>query len=186
LNLGFLVSLRAALSGGALRIGKRPNMQYLPKLRYRNGKIDLGDRLFTRCGVVLDAQSGVIEIGNDVSINDYSIVLGHGGVRIGDSTRIAAHVVIISFEHSYDDPTVLIKDQPIKKGRVEIGKDVWIGAGAKILAGSTIADGCVIGANSVIKGETEPFGVYVGSPARLVKKRAMSQTRGPDTTGREQ
>ncbi len=165
-------------------------MRYLPELRYRHGKIEIGDRLFTQCGVILDAQSGKIEIGNDVSLNDYSIVLGHGGVRIGDNTRIAAHVVIISFEHGYEDATVLIKDQPIKKGRVVIGGDVWIGAGAKVLAGSNIADGCVIGANSVIKGSTKPFGVYVGSPARLVKRRALPKTRGPekrgpDTTGRE-
>lgn len=160
-------------------------MRYLPKLRYRHGKIEIGDRLFTRCGVVLDAQSGMIEIGDDVSINDYSILLGHGGVSIGDNTRIAAHVVIVSFEHSYEDATVLIKDQPIKKGRVEIGGDVWIGAGAKVLAGSNIADGCVIGANSVIKGATEPFGVYVGSPARLVKRRALPETRGPVTRGPE-
>ncbi|MFS2154610.1 acyltransferase [Rhizobium sp. Rhizsp42] len=154
-------------------------MRYLPKLRYRHGKIEIGDRLFTQSGVVLDAQSGKIEIGNNVSINDYSIVLGHGGVRIGDGTRIAAHVVIISFEHGYEDATVLIKDQPIKKGRVVIGGDVWIGAGAKVLAGSNIADGCVIGANSVIKGATEPFGVYVGSPARLVKKRPLPDATGP-------
>jgi len=180
-NLGFLVRLRAVLSGGALRIGKSPNMRYLPKLRYRHGKIEIGDGLFTQCGVVLDAQSGAIEIGNNVSINDYAIVLGHGDVRIGDNTRIAAHVVIVSFEHSYDDATILIRDQPIKKGRVEIGRDVWIGAGAKVLAGSNIADGCVIGANSVIKGATESFGVYVGSPARLIKKRAL-----PEATGREQ
>ncbi len=180
MNLGFLVGLRAAFSGGALQIGRGANMRYLPRLRYRHGKIKIGDGLFTRCGVVVDAQSGVIEIGNGVSINDYSIVLGHGGVAIGDNARIAAHVVIVSFEHSYDDPRVLIKDQPIKKGRVEIGRDVWIGAGAKVLAGSNIADGCVIGANSVVKGTTEPFGVYVGSPARLVKRRAL-----PDTTGRE-
>lgn len=181
MNLGFVVRLRATLSRGALRIGKGANMRYLPKLRYRNGRIEIGDRLFTRCGVVLDAQSGAIEIGNEVSINDYSIVLGHGGVTIGDGTRIAAHVVIVSFEHSYDDATLPIKDQPIKKGRVEIGKDVWIGAGAKVLAGTKIADGCVIGANSVIKGATEPFGVYAGSPARLVKRRGL-----PDTIRREQ
>jgi acetyltransferase-like isoleucine patch superfamily enzyme len=177
MNLGFLVRLRAALSGGALRIGTRPNMRYLPELRYRRGKIEIGDRLFTQCGVILDAQSGKIEIGNDVSLNDYSILLGHGGVSISDNTRIAAHVVIVSFEHSYEDATVLIKDQPIKKGRVEIGRDVWIGAGAKVLAGSNIADGCVI------KGTTEPFGVYVGSPARLVKRRALPVTRGPETRG---
>ncbi|MCS0457899.1 MULTISPECIES: acyltransferase [Rhizobium] len=50
-----------------------------------------------------------------------------------------------------------------------IEDDVWIGAGAKILAGAHISRGCVIGANSVIKGTTVPGGIYVGAPARLVR-----------------
>jgi acetyltransferase-like isoleucine patch superfamily enzyme len=146
-------------------------MRYLPRLRYRHGKIEIGDRLFTRCGVILDAQSGTIKIGNGVSINDYSILLGHGGIELGDNVRIAAHVVIVSFEHSFDDPDVPISSQPLKKQKITVGEDVWIGAGAKILAGSHVAHGCVIGANSVLKGSTVPFGVYVGAPARLIKTR---------------
>ncbi|MCS0462163.1 MULTISPECIES: acyltransferase [Rhizobium] len=171
MNLGFLVKLRSFLSGGSLRIGKEPNMRYWPRFRYRRGKIEIGDRLFTRCGVIIDAQSGVITIGNDVSINDYSILLGHGGIQIGDNVRIAAHVVVVAFEHRYNDPAVPIRLQPVKKDGIVIGDDVWIGAGAKVLAGCHIAQGCVIGANSVVKGATVPFGVYVGAPARLVKTR---------------
>jgi acetyltransferase-like isoleucine patch superfamily enzyme len=171
LNLAFLVTLRSYLSGGSLKIGRGANIRYLPRFRYRKGTIKIGDRLSVRSGVVIDAQSGSVEIGDDVSINDYSILLGHGGIRIGNDVRIAAHVVIVSFDHSYEDADVLIRQQPVKKEPIVIGNDVWIGAGAKILAGAHVADGCVIGANSVVKGATVPFGIYVGAPARLVKKR---------------
>ena len=51
-------------------------MRYWPRLRWEQGKIVIGDRIWTRCGIVLDAQSGEIRIGNDVSINDYSVLLG--------------------------------------------------------------------------------------------------------------
>jgi acetyltransferase-like isoleucine patch superfamily enzyme len=177
LNLGFLAKLRSSFSGGSLRIGKQPNMHYWPRFRFRRGTIEIGDRLFTRCGVIIDAQSGSITIGNDVSINDYSILLGHGGIQIGNDVRIAAHVVVVAFEHSFDDPDVPIRLQPVKKDGIVIGDDVWIGAGAKILAGSQIAHGCVIGANSVVKGATVPFGIYVGTPARLVKTRSVQSIR---------
>lgn len=52
-----------------------------------------------------------------------------------------------------------------------IEDDVWIGAGVKVLDGVTIAQGCVIGANSVVTKSTEPYGIYVGVPARKIKSR---------------
>ncbi|WP_028748088.1 acyltransferase [Rhizobium mesoamericanum] len=176
MNLGFLVKLRWMLSRRSVKIGKAPNMRYWPHFRGR-GRIEIGDRFTTRCGAVVDSQSGHIKIGNDVSLNDYSILLGHGGISIGDNVRIAGHVVVAAFEHNYEDPVIPIRLQSIRKGAVVIGDDVWIGAGAKVLAGSVIARGTVIGANSVVKGRTVPYGIYVGAPARLVKTRTGKHAR---------
>jgi len=55
--------------------------------------------------------------------------------------------------------------------RAEIGSDVWIGDNSVILSSVTVGHGCVIGAGSVVTKSTEPYGVYVGNPARLLKKR---------------
>lgn len=52
-----------------------------------------------------------------------------------------------------------------------IGNDVWIGANAVILRGVTIPDGCVIGANSIVKTTPPPYSVVVGSPAEVIKLR---------------
>lgn len=57
---------------------------------------------------------------------------------------------------------------------ITIQNDAWIGRNCTIFAGVTIANGCVIGANSTVTKSTEPYGVYVGSPARLVKYRISS------------
>ena len=56
-------------------------------------------------------------------------------------------------------------------GEVEIGDDVWIGAGAKILMGAKIGRGAVVGANAVVRGEIPDYAIAVGSPARVVKYR---------------
>ena len=120
-----------------------------------------------------------ITLGDGVFMNFGCVILDVVSVTIGDRTMIGPHVKIFAADHPRDADT---RKTGMEFGRpVVIGKDVWIGAGAKVLAGSNIADGCVIGANSVIKGTTEPFGVYVGSPARLIKRRAL-----PDMTGRDQ
>jgi len=40
-----------------------------------------------------------------------------------------------------------------------------------VLDGVNIANGSVIGAGSVVTKSTEPYGVYVGNPARKMKQR---------------
>lgn len=55
---------------------------------------------------------------------------------------------------------------------VHIEQGVWLGAGARVLDGVTIAKGSVVGAGAVVTKSTEPGGVYVGSPAKLLRFRA--------------
>lgn len=56
---------------------------------------------------------------------------------------------------------------------VRIGSDVWIGDDVTVMAGVQIADGCVIGAGTLLPTGTvtQPYGIYVGNPARLVRHR---------------
>lgn len=52
-----------------------------------------------------------------------------------------------------------------------IGDNVYIGPGAVIYGDITIADGCYIGANSVVnKSFLEPHSVVVGVPGKVVGK----------------
>lgn len=170
-NLAFFYRLKARISRGSLFLANDMRLPWRSKIIWKSGAVSVGKHSTIRDGVLLDAQKGSIEIGENVSLNDYTIVLGHGGVHIGNDVRIAAQVLITSFEHNFDDPTQLIRLQGNTNKAVVIEDDVWIGAGAKILAGAHIATGCVIGANAVVKGRTVPFGVYGGVPARLLKMR---------------
>jgi acetyltransferase-like isoleucine patch superfamily enzyme len=170
-NLAFFYRLKARISRGSLFLAADMRLPWRSKIIWKNGAVSVGPHSSIRDGVILDAQKGSIEIGTNVSLNDYTIVLGHGGVHIGNDVRIAAQVLITSFEHNYDDPTQPIRTQGNTNKAVVIEDDVWIGAGAKILAGAYISQGCVIGANAVIKGRTVPYGVYGGVPAKLLKMR---------------
>lgn len=165
--------LRGFLLPGHLRIGRRAQIRSGAAIDAYRGRVVIGDRFKIHKGGFIDAQKGSIEIGSNVSINPYSILYGLGGIKIGNDVRIAAHVVIVSFDHRYDDVSKSITMQGVIAKPITIEDDVWIGAGAKILGDSHISKGCVIGANAVVKGKTEPYGIYVGSPARLVKYRGQ-------------
>ena len=57
------------------------------------------------------------------------------------------------------------------KGDTVIGNDVWIGQKAVILPGVHIGDGAIIGANSVVGSDVEPYTIVVGNPAKELRKR---------------
>lgn len=57
------------------------------------------------------------------------------------------------------------------KGNTFVGNDVWIGAEAMIMPGMHIADGAVIAARAVVSRNVEPYEIWGGNPARLIKKR---------------
>ena len=63
-----------------------------------------------------------------------------------------------------------LKELPLK-GDTVVGSDVWIGQNAVILPGVTIGDGAIIGMNSVVAADVEPYTVVAGNPARRIRRR---------------
>lgn len=57
------------------------------------------------------------------------------------------------------------------KGDTVIGNDVWIGQNATILPGVHIGDGAIIGLNSVVGSDVEPYTIVAGNPAGVLRKR---------------
>lgn len=102
--------------------------------------------------------------GKNVIIMPGCLMMSAGGINIGDDTQIAANVQLISNNHDLEDRNV-ITCKPIN-----IGKRVWIGAGATILPGVTIGDNSVVGAGSVVTKDVPPDTVVAGNPARFIKK----------------
>lgn len=59
----------------------------------------------------------------------------------------------------------------LSNGNIVIGNDVWIGRDVTIMSGITIGDGAIIAANSHVVKNVEPYSVYGGNPAKLIKYR---------------
>lgn len=135
------------------------------------GTIKIGKNCELRKGCQLLSYGGTLIIGNYVSVNPYTLIYGQGNVIIGNYVRIAAHCVLIPSNHIFEDPVRPIYFQGLMNKGIKIEDDVWIGCGARILDGVTIAKGCVIGAGSVVTKSTEAYGVYAGVPAVKIKSR---------------
>jgi virginiamycin A acetyltransferase len=70
----------------------------------------------------------------------------------------------------WDMKTPAMVDMPLK-GDTVIGNDVWIGQNAAILPGVHIGDGAIIGTNSLVSKDVEPYTIVAGNPIRVIRKR---------------
>lgn len=149
-----------------------PRVGLLPGFSGHRGHIVAGDGCRLETGALLEAWAGRIELGRHVFVGPYSVIYGHGGVRIGDDTLIAMHCRIVSSNHTVSPVGTTMRTQPDELRPVEIGRDVWLGAGVTILGGVTIGDGCIVGAGSVVTKDLPPGSICHGVPAAVVGSRA--------------
>lgn len=94
-------------------------------------------------------------------------------VEVGNYCCFGPDIHIGGMQHSYwwYSMSPLLSDECKTPERTVIGNDVWIGAQAIIKQGVRIGDGAVIGANSFVNKDVEPFSIVVGSPAKHIKYR---------------
>lgn len=132
----------------------------------------IGSGFIASSGVrLLSFQNGVIEIGKNVSFNyDCYLSSYRGKVIIGDNVLFGPFVVVVNDNHNFKKGQ-LIRDQDLESKDIIIGNDVWIGARAVILAGTTIGDGAVIAAGAVVTKDVAPYTIVGGVPAKKIKDR---------------
>jgi len=119
-----------------------------------------------------------IDIGDYVHISPYVTIIGGllGLFRAKGFNNIMAGARIICGSDRFDDSGLfgaMIPDY--LKGRQIIEPVVMeefsnIGTNAIVLPGSALRQGVLLTAGSLLMGDTEPWGVYKGNPAVLVKK----------------
>lgn len=113
-----------------------------------------------------------ITIGKNTYINGgYIFASKNAEIKIGSNCLISYEVHIRTDGHNFEDKNSLISSQGHTEKNIIIEDDVWIGFGAQILSGVTVRTGSVIGAGSIVTKNTEPYGVYVGIPAKKIKSR---------------
>jgi len=83
-------------------------------------------------------------------------------ISIGDNTIIGFNTVILGHEFMTDE---------WRTGKVEIGRNVTVGANCTILPGVRIGDGAVVSAMSLVNKDV-PNGKFVGGiPIKNLKRR---------------
>jgi putative colanic acid biosynthesis acetyltransferase WcaF len=93
-------------------------------------------------------------------------------VSIGANCCLSQGVMIETGNHDWSKPAF---DLIVKEVVVEDG--AWAAVKSLLLPGSRLASHAVLGAGSVLSGATEPYGIYIGVPAKKVRERIIEPPR---------
>ena len=124
-----------------------------------------------------------VYMSTSANIGDYvhiapgvSIIGGKSSeIRMEHFSGIAANSTIVcgsdDFTKGMLNPQVPVKYRQPKIGKVVIKRFACVGVNCTIMPGVTLGEGSVIGAGAVVTKDTEPWGIYVGAPAKKVAMR---------------
>lgn len=133
--------------------------------RDKQSRIVLGDGCaFGDRAMIVARGGGALTFGRNCFINtNGGGIIAAREINIGADCLIADHVVIMDDSFHPFSPNV-----PRRVAAVNIGRNVWINPGVRILPGVTIGDHSVIGAGAVVTRDIPARSFAAGLPARVV------------------
>jgi len=141
----------------------------------KGSRIIIGPGSYIDAFVKLKAAGGLgdVVIGENTFINSGCVLYIGNGIFIGNNVSIASNCVLAPTNHEFSDRRRLHQEQGFRpsRGGIRIGNDVWIGAQSTLLDGAVLPDGVVVGAQWLVRGELEPYGVYAGNPIVKISER---------------
>jgi len=114
-----------------------------------------------------------LTVGDHVWLGEECWLLNLAPIVIESHVCISQRAFLCTGNHNYKSPAFDLIVKPIQ---VEAG--AWIGAGAFVGPGVTVGNHAVLAAGSIATKNLEPFGIYQGNPAVLIKQRIISPVTG--------
>ena len=136
--------------------------------------VELGNHVAIDMGVYLSTSA---TIGDYVHIAPYACIIGGGDSKLvmEHFSGISAGCKIIcggdDFTKGMMNPQVPIQYRSPKITTITFERFSCVGVNSVVMPGVTLREGSVVGSNSTLTGDTEPWTIYVGSPAKPVKVR---------------
>nr|WP_281826347.1 acyltransferase [Jannaschia rubra] len=133
----------------------------------------IGDRTLIARDTVLVVKQGYLRIGNDCSIGSQCTLSAVSGLEIGDHAIVAGQCYFGGGRYRHALGAGPMVEQGLEtKGPVVLGRDVWVGAGVKVLDGVRVGDGAILGAGAVVTSDVAPGAIVGGVPARQIGQRS--------------
>jgi len=137
--------------------------------------LTIGDSVIIDDFVLLAAGKNTV-IGSFIHIAAFTSIGGGGEFVMEDFSGLSGGIRIYTGNEDYlggclTNPAVPAPYRVPIRSFVRLCKHAIVGANAVILPGVTVGEGAVVGANSLVTRDCEPWTIYAGSPAKPIKQR---------------
>lgn len=138
-----------------------------------NEGIRIGANALLGRNATLSCKEGSIEIGDSCNISANCSLLSETKITLGKYCFLAGECYLVAGgNHPITDTSTPIMSQPsLAKGGIEIGEDVWLGAGVIVLDGVSIGRGSVVGAGVVVAAPLPEYSYAVGGRTLRIRDR---------------
>jgi len=160
------IGLLTVVQGRRIRIGRHSSIATMSYVSCED--IDIGEDARIREQVYVGGPQlpeSRFVLGDRTIVLQMAYINPTKPVVIGDDTGIGGHCLI--FTHGVW--LNVLDGYPMTYEPVTLGRSVWLPWRVFVMPGSTIGDGTVIGANSLVSGTIPPDSVAVGSPAKVIR-----------------
>ena len=138
-------------------------------------QIAIGDDTLILGGCYLSVETPAWElsppaltIGARVGIRPYCMISASERIMIEDDVIIGAFSSVIDSDHTFAEGRPNVMHNPVATAPIRIGRGTWLAERVAVLRGSTIGRCCIVGANSVVRGDLPDYSIAAGAPARIV------------------
>lgn len=136
--------------------------------------VDLGAHCRIGDFVFMYAGQG-IQIGEYTDVQPHTVFWGGGLTILGARVSTGPGTVFLSATYSHAPGMKMVDgmgkgESNAMFGKLIVGNDVYIGANS-VLMPVTVGEGAIIGAGSFVNKNLDPWGIYVGSPAKKIGER---------------
>jgi acetyltransferase-like isoleucine patch superfamily enzyme len=143
----------------------------------------VGDRSTIDDFVFLNAGIST-RLGRYVHVAAHVSVIGGGELEVGDYAVLATGCRVLTATDTYQGGARMSTHLPddhrnVRREKVVIGSDAFVGANAVVMPGVTIGEGAVAGAGAVVTRDLQPWTVHLGAPARFLHDRPRPPAPGP-------
>lgn len=113
-----------------------------------------------------------LKIGKYCNIAWHCLIEGQANVTIGDRCFLGPGTKLLSSTYEYNgyytSEHLPEGTHSTMYGDITIEDDAYIGAGTVVMPGVNIGQGAMVGANSLVNHNLKPWGIYFGTPVKLI------------------
>ncbi|MEV1008202.1 DapH/DapD/GlmU-related protein [Streptomyces sp. NPDC049881] len=108
-----------------------------------------------------------LDLAGRVFINQNCTFLDYAGIRLGERVMVGPRATFVTVGHPVDPGE---RRQWLSGAPIDVGENVWIGAGATILPGVTIGRDAVVAAGAVVADDVPPASLVTGGKAAVRRR----------------